>query len=70
MSEMTFAIKGEFIELAKLLKATGSVENGGAARHAITESQVLVDGQIETRRGRKIRRGQKVAFDGTTILIQ
>ncbi len=70
MSELSFPLKGEFIELYKLLKVTGLAESGGMAKLVIANSQVKVDGQIETRKGCKIRRGQRVEFSGGTILVE
>ena len=62
-----FLLEIEYIELAKLLKATGVCSSGGMAKIAISEGKVRVDGLVELRRGRKIRRGQKVEFEGSTI---
>ncbi len=60
----------EYIELVKLLKATGECSSGGMAKAAISEGKVRVDGLVELRKGRKIRRGQKVEFKGTTIEVE
>ncbi len=65
-----FSLKGEYIELSQLLKATGLAETGGQAGQAITGGLVRVDGQIEKRKGCKIRSGQKVEFGDHTVLIQ
>ncbi len=64
-----FALSGEYIELNKLLKASGLCDTGGAAKYAIENGHVTVDGEVEYRRGRKIRHGQKVSFDGHLIEI-
>jgi ribosome-associated protein len=67
---MEFKLEGsEYIELKALLKVTGLVETGGAAKIAIMENQVKVDGQIETRKGCKIRSGQTVEFGGQTVKV-
>ncbi len=67
---MEFRIDGEeFITLQSLLKAAGLCDTGGAAKHAIVEGQVLVDGEVETRRGKKIRAGQSVSFGGQEIWV-
>ena len=50
MSAINFLIKTEFIELYKLLKAVGLCESGGMAKQAIADSQVRVNGEIETRK--------------------
>ena len=70
MDNIVFKLTTDFIELAKLLKAVGRCESGGAAKTAIVGANVKVDGQIETRKGRKIRRGQRVEYNNQTILVQ
>ncbi len=57
-----FALRGEHITLDALLKATGAAASGGAAKLLITEGQVRVNGELETRRGRKLRAGDVVAL--------
>ncbi len=69
MHEREFEVNGDFIELCKLLKVCGLCESGGASKTAIKSSLVKVDGIIETRRGRKIRRGQTVSFNGKSIKV-
>lgn len=59
----------EFILLQALLKTSGLCDTGGAAKIAITTGKVSVDGQIEIRRGKKIRSGQIVSFDGKKITV-
>ncbi len=58
------------IELVKLLKATGVCPSGGMAKIAIREGKVRVDGLVELRKGRKIKRGQKVEFKGSMIDVE
>ena len=58
------------IELVKLLKATGVCPSGGMAKIAIREGKVRVDGLVELRKGRKIKRGQKVEFKGSMIEVE
>ena len=70
MNEISFELNGDFIELAKLLKAAGLCESGGTAKVAVTHSLVKVNGELETRRGRKIRRGYRVEYEGQTILVR
>ena len=64
---ITFAIRGEFIQLDQLLKATGLCESGGAAHAAIAEGRVRVDAAVDTRKRAKIRPGQKVTFGGELV---
>ena len=64
------SIKGEYIELIKLLKATGLCDTGGAAKIAVDEGVVTVDGSVESRKRCKIRRGQVVEIDGNIIEVE
>lgn len=57
-------IRDESIRLGQLLKLAGVVENGAVAREVIDSSGVTVDGEVETRRGAQIKRGQLVEFHG------
>jgi len=70
MQNIDFELRGEFIALDKLLKATGLVESGGRARTLITEGQIQVDGQTELRKTAKIRPGQIVLAEGAKILVK
>lgn len=64
---LTFAVRGEYIQLDQLLKATGLCDSGGAAHAAIAEGRVRVDGAVDTRKRAKMRPGQKVTFAGETL---
>ncbi len=68
-SALPLALRGDYIELDKLLKATGLVESGGAARMRVAGGEVRVDGQVELRKTAKIRAGQRVEFAGQTVLV-
>ncbi len=71
MQDVSFELRGEYIELDKLLKATGLADSGGHARMMITEGLVRVDGQAESRKTAKIRAGQRVQLQGQpAILVQ
>ncbi len=70
MDKISFTLSAEFIELFKLLKVTGLCESGGMAKLAVSQSEVKVDGQIETRKACKIRKGQSVEFSGQMIVVQ
>ncbi|MBK7900581.1 MAG: RNA-binding S4 domain-containing protein [Azonexus sp.] len=65
--KIRFAVRGEYIQLDQLLKATGLVESGGAAHAAIAAGIVQVDGHYETRKRAKLRPGQRVVFYGQTV---
>ena len=62
--------KGEYIELHDLLKVTGICSTGGAAKIAITEGMVSVDGIVETRKRCKIRKGQAIQYRGKQIQVE
>lgn len=64
-----FQIRGEYIQLDQLLKATGLASSGGAAHAAVSAGQVSVDGQIETRKRAKLRPGQHVRFGDDEIIL-
>ena len=63
------SIDGKYIELIKLLKATGLCDTGGAAKIAVDEGYVKVDGLVESRKRCKIRKGQVVEIDGNIIEV-
>ena len=60
----------EFIKLGQALKAAGLVESGVEAKEVIQDGQVSVNGEIDTRRGRKLYDGDEVVFDDNKISIQ
>ena len=62
-----FAVRGEYIQLDQLLKATGLADSGGAAHTAISEGLVRVDGEVDTRKRAKLRPGQRVEFAGEVV---
>ena len=62
-------LRGDYIELDKLLKAMGLVESGGRARMLIAAGEVRVDGQVELRKTAKMRAGQVVQFDGQEVRV-
>lgn len=65
--QIDFAVRGEYIQLDQLLKATGLVPSGGAAHGAVEAGLVSVDGAPESRKRAKLRPGQVVSFQDATI---
>jgi len=65
----TFKISTDYIPLNKLLKASGLCQSGGTAKVAIEGGVVQVDGEVEHRKRRKIRNGQKVKFEDASIEV-
>lgn len=62
-------LRDEFIKLGQALKAAGLVESGVEAKEVIQDGLVMVNGEIDTRRGRKLYDGDKVTFEGQEIQI-
>ena len=62
-----FIIRGDYIQLDQLLKATGLCGTGGEAHAAVESGQVLVDGHTETRKRAKLRPGQTVTYGHDTV---
>ena len=63
-------LRDEYIKLGQALKAAGLVESGLEAKEVITEGLVTVNGETDTRRGRKLYAGDMVLFDGEEIRIE
>jgi ribosome-associated protein len=59
----------ETIKLDQFLKLAQVVQTGGEAKMLIQSGQVLVNGQVETRRGRKLRPGDVVIVDGEELVV-
>jgi len=69
MEKIDFELRGEFIPLDSLLKATGLAESGGRARMMVAEGMVQVDGKPEARKTAKIRAGQVVSLHGAQVRV-
>jgi ribosome-associated protein YbcJ (S4-like RNA binding protein) len=63
------AIKPPYITLGQFLKFEGIVDEGFLAKPFLAENVVLVNGERDTRRGRKLYPGDQVEVDGTTYEI-
>jgi ribosome-associated protein len=59
----------ESIRLDQLLKVSGLAQTGGHAKIAIQNGEVLVNGEIETRRRRKLFPGDKIEYGGEVVVI-
>jgi ribosome-associated protein len=62
-------ISREPVELYKILKFEGLAENGGAAKVMVSEGHVLVNGEVETRKRRKIVSGDLIECQGEVLQI-
>lgn len=69
MEVTDFPLRGEFITLDALLKACGLADSGGGAKAMIAGGAVQVNGQAETRRGRKLRAGDTVHLAGRRVRV-
>lgn len=63
-------ISKEPVELYKILKFEGLVSSGGEAKFVISEGQVFLNGEVETRKRKKIVSGDIVVFGKEKMLIQ
>jgi ribosome-associated protein len=54
-------IEDESIKLGQFLKLADLIESGGEAKHALAGGIVRVNGEIESRRGRQLERGDVVS---------
>ena len=63
------AISTEFIKLQDAMKYANIVYSGGEAKALIQEGEVLVNGEVCTMRGKKLRPGDSFEFMGQTYLI-
>ena len=70
MKKETVTISTEFIKLDALLKYAGLVNSGGEAKALIQEGDVLVNGEVCTMRGKKLRPGDTVTLGEETVSIQ
>ena len=62
-------IRGGMIRLGQLLKLAGLADTGGEARELVQEGAVRVNGEVETRRGRQLRRGDIVEAGAEAVRI-
>ena len=70
MQLIDFELRGAYITLDALLKATGLAPSGGVAKLMVADGAVQVDGQDEPRKTCKIRAGQVVSLQGTRISVR
>jgi len=66
---MELKIRDEFIKLGQALKAAGLTENGAEAKEAVQAGEVKVNGEVDTRRGRKCVPGDEIEYRGEKISI-
>lgn len=70
MSEERVTITTEYIKLDQLLKFAGAVAIGSEAKEYIAGGKVKFNGEVCTMRGKKVRPGDVVTFNGKDIIIE
>jgi ribosome-associated protein len=70
MDPIAFDLRGDHITLDALLKASGLASSGGEAKILIQQGGVLVNGEADLRRGRKVRAGDEVAVGERRIAVR
>ncbi len=68
--EYKIELRDEFIKLGQALKAAHLVQSGVEAKEVITAGKVLVNGEVDLRRGRKLYDQDVVSYKGETIRIE
>lgn len=63
-------LRDEYIKLGQALKTAGLVESGARAKDVILEGLVQVNGETDTRRGRKLYAEDVITFDGEEVKIE
>jgi ribosome-associated protein len=69
LEKKSFTLTSDYIELKNLLKLVNLVQSGGEAKIRIQSGEAQVNGEIETRRGKKLYAGDIVIFDALEIKI-
>lgn len=63
-------ITGEYIKLDSFLKLVNEAGSGGEAKNLICDGLVTVNDEPETRRGRKLRHGDRITINGKSFLVE
>lgn len=63
-------IKDEFIKLGQALKLAGLVESGVEAKIVVQDGEVMVNGEVDDRRGRKLYPGDRFEFEGKQVEVR
>ncbi len=69
MIEISIREGEEYIKLGQAMKKAGVVGSGVDAKFLIQDGQVTVNGEVDTRRGRKLYKGDTFEFDGQEVKI-
>ncbi len=66
----SITLRDEYIKLGQALKAAGLVSSGVEAKCVIQDGLVSVNGEVDTRRGRKLRENDVISYDGEEVIIK
>jgi len=66
----TIYLRDEFIKLGQALKLAGLVDSGIEAKEVIQDGLVKVNGEVDTRRGKKLYEGDIFEFEGTKVCVK
>ena len=66
---MTYTLNEPYIELHKLIKLLDLVDTGGQAKVLIENSHVFRNGEIETRKRAKIKKGETITIGDVVIEV-
>lgn len=69
VNETPVVITTEYIKLESFLKLANAVESGGMAKNFIQDGLVKVNGETCTMRGKKLRSGDQVLFEGAVYRV-
>jgi len=68
-SEREVPIREETIRLGQFLKLADLIDNGADVKPLMIQGLVTVNGEVETRRGRQLSKGDVVALGGTAVRV-
>lgn len=63
-------INEEYIRLDNLMKFSGLCATGGQAKYLIQNGEVTLNGEVCTMRGKKIRAGDQIAYQGQIVEVE
>ena len=67
---MEIEIRDEYIKLGQAMKLAGLVSSGIEAKVVVQDGQVKVNGEVETRRGKKIYSGDNFEYNGELVTVK
>jgi len=68
-SSQHLTLRAEPVELYKILKFGGFASSGAEAKIRISEGDVMVNGEVETRKRRKMLAGDEIVIDGNLVRL-